>query len=113
MQEENEQLVQELHKRIQGLRGRLEEMYQDDRYSTDDKFLRATENLNSYVNELSKKLREANSEFLNSKISELKTINDNLRVQSDRLDGLIKGAKQGTELLAAVEQLGKIIHPLF
>lgn len=97
---------------INRIRSTLDLMHQDDRYSKDDDFFRATESLDDNAQKLSEKLRQANSEFFSSRNQDLDEIAKSLQPELEKIDDFLAGANQGLKLLTVVEQVAKIIHPL-
>ncbi|MBS1992696.1 MAG: hypothetical protein JSS83_19390 [Cyanobacteria bacterium SZAS LIN-3] len=104
--------AEKLSEVITRMRAALDSMHQDDRYSTDDDFLKAAEKLDADTQKLSEKLRQADSEFFANRGEQLGQIANDLKPELEKIDAFMAGTSEGIKILTVVEQVAKIIHPL-
>lgn len=93
------------------LRRTLQQMSDDEKYSSDDQHALATEALYTAVRALSKTLREQRTEFFQQHLSGNREMVNELEIHIDNLARAAEQGKASVEIIGAVEKLLKVLNP--
>ncbi len=105
--DEKDQLDQILTK----LRKTLENLQSDERCFNEDTFESAVQKLNTTIRKLSEKLTEQETDYFKSQSASFAADVAKADEHADNLQALVEGAGTTVQIIGAIEQVIKIVHP--
>jgi|GEM_PF-1823153 len=111
MSEKNES-IEQLRASVNELKAIAEQMFLDDRYATDDEYCAAAESLYARAVSLNKLQEEENTRLLANSLLPLSDLNQGLRENIDKLNGVVRGINTTAEVVGTVGKLVVFLGPI-
>jgi site-specific recombinase len=102
----------QLEQILDKLRTALKKMQDDPRCSEDTEFENAVQKLHALVRGVSNKLNALETDYFKAQIANFQIVLDSVQLDADRLHDLVSGASKTIEVVGAIEQIVKVLHPL-
>jgi hypothetical protein len=68
--------------------------------------------LHGLLRGLSSKLNDLETEYFKAQIANFQIVLDSVQLDADRLHDLVSGTSKTIEIVGAIEQIAKVLHPL-
>jgi hypothetical protein len=94
------------------LRIALAKMQNDPQCSVETEFENSVQKLHTLVRELSSKLNALETDYFKAQIANSQIVLDSVALDADRLHDLVSGTTKTIEVVGAIEQIAKALHPL-